>query len=656
MDAHTGFDEATLRWALAEADIVPALLVLTHLTQDFSLLDEAAPHIKGAWSFLESVPADLKARIRDRLVDVLMSAPEAAGSQDPLSDGDIQRMMSAAVGQHVSSEYIPLLLEELRLSDPDPRAVNWRQKPDPKFLDEFKVVIVGAGFAGLCAAIRLKQMGIPFVVLEKNAEIGGTWYENTYPGVGVDTPNHFYSYSFHPYNKWPHHFSKGGEILKYIMEVAEAFDIREHIRFGVEVTDCVFNQNDDRWTVAMTTSSGSVEEMSCRVLVTAVGQLNRPSIPGIPGLTNFGGPVFHTAEWDHDADLKGKRVAMIGTGASAVQAGPSIVDDVSHLTVFQRSPHWVAHNPNYHKEVTAGQLWALENIPYFSEWARFQLFWASSDGFHASLKMDPNWAQPDISLNAANHQYRETLVAHIKRELEGREDLIAKSIPNYPPYGKRMLRDNNWLQMLRKPNVDLVNQSISRINENSIVLSDGTEIPVDVIILATGFQASRVLWPMEIVGRDGVTIRDRWGDDDPRAYLGMTVPEFPNLFVTFGPNTSLAHGGSAIFHFECQVRYICQALRSMIESRSTNIEVKRSVHDEFNERVDEKCREMVWSHTGVKSWYKNEKGRVTVTSPWRLVDYWELTRNFDENDFEIGQRPRSASAQRNIDESYLPIS
>jgi 4-hydroxyacetophenone monooxygenase len=389
--------------------------------------------------------------------------------------------------------------------------------------------------------------------------------------------------------------------------------------------------------VTFRTADITTQAITGNVVISAVGQLNRPSIPPIAGLPLFHGPVFHTARWDRTVDLRGKRVAMIGTGASAVQAGPSIAPDVARLLVFQRTPHWLMNNPNYHKEVSAGNKWAIERIPYFGKWLRFQLFWAGSDGFHASLQMDPDWPMPDNSLNEANYKMRELIIDYVRKELDDDKELLAKVIPAYPPYGKRMLRDNYWYRMLKRPNVELVTGSISYITEDSIVMEDGTVHQVDVIIMATGFQASKMLWPMDIRGRNGRTIRGIWGDDDPRAYLGITVPGFPNLFLTYGPNTNLAHGGSIIFHTECQVRYITQAVREMIENGYTTLEVRTDVHDGYNKLVDEKCRNMVWAHPGVTSWYKNRHNRVTVTSPWRLLDYWKLTQHFVPEEFRAGR-------------------
>jgi 4-hydroxyacetophenone monooxygenase len=642
-------DEAALRSALAEADVAPMLMVLVQLTGDLNILEEVAPHIHGAWSFLQSVPEPLKQKVCDRLVATLQDyvANDRPAPPQPAADV-LQRMMSVGVGQPVPEEYIPLLLEEMRFGEEDTRAVSWHRDPAKLPLRDFKVIVIGAGFGGLCAAVRLKQLGIPFEVLEKNADVGGTWLENEYPGCAVDTPNHFYSYSFHVNNRWTRHFSRRDEIRAYIESVTRHYELRPHIRFEVEATSAAFDEKTGKWRVSWRDREGRAESAECNAVISAVGQLNRPSIPKIRGLDDFKGPLFHTARWDSSIDLKSRRVAMIGTGASAMQAGPSIAPDVAHLRIFQRTPHWAMNNPNYHRSVAAGNTWALEHIPYFSNWLRFQLFWASSDGFHASLQVDPSWKSPDISLNEANQKMRELIVDYVRSELDGDEQLLAKVIPGYPPYGKRMLRDNYWYRMLKRENVTLETDPISHITEDAIVMKDGTVHPVDVIILSTGFQASRMLWPLDIRGRDGHTIRGDWGDDDPRAYLGITVPHYPNLFLIYGPNTNLAHGGSIIFHTECQVRYIMQGLREMVERDYATMEVRQDVHDRYNHRVDETAQGMVWTHPGVTSWYKNDRNRLTVTSPWRLLDYWAMTHHFVPDEFRVaklGQIPKVPGQQ-----------
>lgn len=623
-----------MRAALADADIAPSLMVLAQFGNAGDLLEKAAPHIFGAWSFMEDVPPGLKAEIWERLAATMKAVAADPDSFTPTFDaGELQRIFSRCVGQDVPAEYVPLMMEEMQFSGRDSRAIDWTGGQAPARAKDFHVVVIGAGFAGICAAIRLKQAGISYTVIEKNEAVGGTWFENTYPGCAVDTPNHFFSYSFRSHNDWSKHFSPQKEILDYIVATAEEHGILGDIRFGMEVESADYDAETAQWQVRCRKADGSSEVLAANAVITCVGQLNRPSIPQIPGLDKFPGPVFHTAKWDHSVDLKGKRVAMIGTGASGVQAGPQIAPQAEKLTVFQRSAHWVMKNDNYHREVTDGHRWALNNIPFFTNWNRAQLFWASSDGFHKSLQIDPEWDKPDVSLNADNHRMREQIIAYVREQLDGDEEMMKKVIPSYPPYGKRMLRDAYWFEMLKRDNVELVDGGIREITEKGVVDKDGVLHEVDVIVMATGFNANKILWPMEIRGRTGKTIRDIWGDQDPRAYLGISVPEFPNLFVTFGPNTNLAHGGSAVFHFECQVNFIVKAMRALIESDADAIEVKRDVHDDFNRLVDEKCRNMVWSHPGVDSWYKNKSGRVTVTSPWRLVDYWKLTHEFKPSEY-----------------------
>ncbi|MDB5839275.1 MAG: hapE 3 [Herminiimonas sp.] len=645
-------DEAQLRAALAGADIAPTCMLLAHLSGDLTLLEQVAPHIRGPSAALESVPEPLKQKVRDRLVEVLKDyAATDRAVPNSLPPDVLQRVMNAGVGQSVPPKYVPLLVEEMQLDDRDLRQVDWRRNPAQLPLQDFKVVVIGAGMSGICAGIKLKEAGISHVILEKNSTVGGTWYENSYPDSGVDTPNHIYSFAFYPNPRWTHYYSKRDQIYAYLEDTTDHFGIRPQIRFNVEVETAEFMEDEGRWRVSYRNADGTVETIECNAVISAVGQLNRPSIPDIKGLKDFKGPCFHTARWDHGIDFKGKRVAMIGTGASAVQAGPVIAPEVERLTIFQRGAHWVKHDPNYHREVSAEKKWALEHIPYYYQWYRFQLLWATSDGFHHTLKIDPDWKQQDVSINEANHAMREAAIEHIRKELDGDETLIRKTVPNYPLYGRRVLRDNYWFRMLKRPNVELVTEPIDHVSADSVVTKDGASHAADVLILATGFQTNRMLWPMDVKGRGGVTIRGLWGDDDPCAYLGVSVPQFPNMFLLYGPKTNLAHGGSIIFHTECQVRYIIQALREMIEGGHSTIEVRQDAHDRYNELVDATHKNLVWAHPGVNSWYKNKNNRVTMTTPWSLLDYWKLTKQFDPESYLFGSAgPEQKDLPRTQDE------
>jgi 4-hydroxyacetophenone monooxygenase len=636
-------DREHLVRTLKAADVAPLLMVLVHLGGDPRWLDRVAPYIKGPWSFHEQAPEALKEELRQAVVDLLT---DYASTGRPLPAAPpmelLPKMLDTCTGQHVPAEYHPLVLEEMNLSDVDLKSVQWRRRPAGDKLRNFKVLVVGAGFSGVAMGLKLKEAGIPFTIIEKNEEFGGTWYENSYPGCGVDTANHFYSYSFSVNHDWDHFFAKRDEIFHYIRRTAEATHLTEHVRFGEEVTGAVWDESEAHWRVSTRAANGAMNVLTANCVVSAVGQLNRPALPDIPGLADFEGPAFHTARWNHEADIAGRKVAMIGTGASGMQVGPAIAPIVEKLSIFQRSPHWAMHNPLYFETVTDEKKWVLKNIPFYAKWFRFQLFWSSSDGFHSTLRIDPKWSDQARSINAENAKVREQLEAHIAKELGGDRELIAKSTPNYPPYGKRMLRDNHWYRMLTRPNVDLVTTDIDHIEGDAVVTKDGVRHEADVLVMATGFQARRMLTPMHFEGRDGRTIRKEWGEDDPRAYLGITAPGFPNFFLIYGPNTNLAHGGSAVFHSECQIRYIMQALRELIESGNDAIEVRPEPYLAYQDQVDTAVRGMVWSHPGVTSWYKNKAGRVTQTSPWRLVDYRNLTAELNVADYSF-TRARRAS-------------
>lgn len=625
-----------LRAALESADIVPLLMTLVQLTGDSDLLERMRPHIKGPWDFSESIPDTERREIRERLFVALKQRLAQGGALPALPPEDLLRqMMSVAVGEQVPAEYTAMLREEMALEGHDMRGVEWRRPPDVAALQRFHVVVIGAGMSGLCAAIRLRQIGIPFTVLEKNADVGGTWLENRYPGCGVDTPNHFYCYSFEPNHDWSHFFSKRDELWSYFSHAADRHDIRRDIRFNTEAQRLDWDEGTQRWRIVCRGADGAVRTIEANAVMTAVGQLNRPKIPDIPGLSGFDGPVLHTAQWDPRIEVAGKRVAMIGTGASGMQVGPAMAPLVDRLTVYQRSPHWAAYNPNYHRTVPADTKWALANIPYYARWYRFQLFWGFADGIYPALQVDPTWPDQQRSTNAMNERFRRSMERHIRHQLADAPALVEKSVPPYPPYGKRILIDNRWYEMLKRPNVDLVTDGIERIEGRRIFGRDGQAREHDVVVLATGFKTTRILWPIVIHGRDGRDLQEIWHEDDPRAYLGITVPHFPNLFLVFGPNTALGHGGSAIFQTECQVRYIVQCLRDMVENGWRSLDCRQEVHDAYNRRVDAALDGMVWSHSAMSNWYKNSKGRVVTNWPWRLVDYWAMTAQPNYRDYRI---------------------
>lgn len=626
-------DTGSLRRAIEEADIVPLTMSLVQQTGDLSWLDKIAPHIRGAWDYMQSVPDDLAREIRQAMLQTLLRSGAGEPVMAEPDAATLQHMLSVAVGSEVSAEYIPLIVEQIGFAggEPRPRTAGRATDGSGRVLN---AIVVGAGAAGVYASIRFREAGIPHIIFEKNVDVGGTWFENRYPGCAVDTPNHFYQYSFEPNNDWPNYYSRREAIRDYIAGVAEKHGVREAVRFEAEVVAATYDEQRQVWRVSVRTASG-IETHEASILVTAVGQLNRPAIPSIPGLDAFAGQYVHTASWHDGIDITDKRVVLIGTGASAVQVGPAMVDDVAALTVMQRSAPWVVRSPNMHRLVSEATKWALHNLPFYAQWYRFQLFWGFADGLFPALKIDPEWSDANRSINALNAKLRKSMVRYIEQELEGREDLLEKAIPDYPPYGKRVLADCGWYKMMRRDHVEVVTDPIRRIVAEGVELESGRVVPADVIVFATGFHAARMLWPMDIVGRGGVSIRQVWGDDDPRAYLGMTVPDFPNLFVLYGPNTGLGHGGSAIFLAECQVNFVIGCIELMRERNAGEFEVRRDVASAYQQEIDEELKALVWSHPSVRSWYKNKSGRIVINQPWRLIDYWNATRRPEPEEYHL---------------------
>jgi 4-hydroxyacetophenone monooxygenase len=633
--------------ALAEAHLPALLMSLVHLTGDASLLTpERRPTYvlladgrDGGYS--SEVQADIRARAKMAIGAHLAGAP--LPSQP--TPATIRRMMDWVAGVDIPSHYAPFLMDELGLGDIDTKTPDWSAPELASAARRMKVVVVGAGMSGLLAAIRLKQAGVDFTIIEKNPDVGGTWLENIYPGCRVDNPNHMYSYSFEPNHDFPQFYSTQDVLLAYFRNVADKHDLRAHIRFSTSVEEAVFDEAASAWRIEVKTAEGEREHLTADALITAVGQLNRPKFPDIDGMETFDGPSFHSARWRRDVELAGKRVAVIGTGASAYQFVPRIAPEVERLEVFQRSPPWTFPAPTYHHDVPEGKKWLLEHVPFYGKWYRFWLFWMLTDGFYEGVKADAAWNGPTHAVSAANDALRELVTQAISAQAPDKPELLDKLIPSYPVGGKRALLDNGvWIEALKRDNVELVTTPIEKIAPRGLVTADGELHEADIIIYGTGFHASRFLWPMRIVGKDGVELHTAW-DGDARAYLGMTAPGFPNLFMLYGPNTNIVVNGSIIFFSECSVRYIVGCLKLMAERGAATLEVRKDVHDAFNARVDAANALMAWGSPGVSSWYKNATGRVSQNWPFPLVDYWNATVAPKPEDFVITRKVKAQAAE-----------
>lgn len=625
-------DDSALVQAIDAANLPTLVLVLVQLTGDASIIRSGLRFKRASQQRMDGGLDEASARgLRDRALAVLRAFRDGGAQLPPAPSHELlHELMSFSIGSAVPAEYVAMMIDDMQLRGPVDRSSAISVASD------FSAIIIGAGASGIVASIELSRLGIAHTLIEKNEDVGGTWFENTYPGCRVDLPSHFYAMSFEPNHAWSQYFAPREEIFAYLSGVAEKYGVPERTRFGTEVVSARYDDAQQRWHVLMRDRQGSETTMQANALISAVGQLNRPSVPALTGLERFKGAAFHTAQWRHDVELRGKRVGVIGTGASGMQLVPKLAESCEQVTIFQRSPQWSVPNPDYFRTITPAKQWLLQHVPYYAAWFRFRTFYTSADGLHASVQLDPSWPHPERSLNADNDRIRTLLIEHIRRELGGREDLLAKCVPDYPPFAKRMLLDNGWFRTLTRDNVALVTEDIAQVTETGVELSNGTHHELDALVLATGFQATRFLWPMTITGAHGKTLQAAWGGD-PRAHLGITVPGFPNFFVLYGPNTNLAHGGSIIFHSECQSRYIGGCMRMLLDGGYAALDCKPAVYEASNARLDEAQSRMAWAQPNVRNWYRSEAGRIASTSPYRLVDYWAMTHAPDPNDFTLSR-------------------
>src|SRR5215211_5460318 len=528
-------DDEHIRDALQYADLPALLPALALVTRDFSLLRDDL-RIDPALMMEEQggLTEDQQAAIRQVAFDAIVRYRDGGSVAGPAPTiDDLDRILTYLAGGLPSADYLPMMEEEVALTG-DVRAAHWRKEdiaPDRPFL----VAVIGAGMSGIVAAYRLQQAGVPYVVIDKNPDVGGTWLENTYPGCRVDIPNHYYSYSFAQRDDWPFYFSPRQELHRYFEQCVDEFGIRPNIRFSTEVTSITYDEDAAVWTLELVGKDGREETLEANAVISAVGQLNRPQLPSIEGRESFAGPSFHSAQWDHGVDLTGKRVGVIGTGCSSAQFTPIIAEQVAELEIFQRTPNWFFPMPQYHDPVPEAFQWALQHIPYYRQLYRFWLFWRSAETLRPMAEVDPAWPHQDRSVSELNDMLRVMLTEAIEAQYIDHPELLDKALPKYPPASKRIIVDNGaWSQALKRDNVTLTTVDIERITPDGAVTVDGHLHRFDVLIYATGFQPSRFLMPMKVVGRGGVDLHSSW-DGDARAYLGITIPRFPNFYVLYGP-------------------------------------------------------------------------------------------------------------------------
>lgn len=500
--------------------------------------------------------------------------------------------------------------------------VKTNQEPQPPATAataDFPIAIIGSGFAGIGMAIRLKQAGIhSFTMFERSAEIGGTWRDNTYPGAACDVPSHVYSFSFEPNPQWSRMFAESREIHAYLLRCVEKYGLRPHLRLNTAIIEARFDEARGVWSLR--TSTG--ETVTARVVASGVGGLVDPKLPAIPGLETFQGKMFHTARWDHDYDLTGKRVAVIGTGASAVQVVPAIAPKVGKLSVFQRTAAWVV--PKRDRAFSERAQSRFRKYPLFMRLWRLLLY-SFSEAMGPLIFLDA----PRLS------RIGERMSERHLRHCVADPDLRAKLRPTFQFGCKRMLISDDYWPAFERDNVDLVTDGIVEVRAHSIVTADGREHPIDAIVLATGFALGLATAPFPIVGLGGASLADVWSGGAV-AYKGVTVSGFPNWFIMMGPNTGPGHTSVLVFT-ESQIGYTLQAIRTMIDEDVRYVNVRQDVQDAYNAGIQRRMKHMVWS-SGCSSWYLNPDGENHSLYPGFASEYCARTRKFRPAEYQLVRR------------------
>ncbi|WP_460774665.1 flavin-containing monooxygenase [Microbacterium sp. GXF7504] len=630
-----------LRAYVAKAELPVLLASLAAALRDTSILEDAIrPPLPPMGPYLElhgGMSAEQQARAREVGFEALRRLrDQAIRSVDTLPVGLTDEILDWFTGGRTRDPgYEGQIKHELDIAPDRNGAPGWRFE-DLAAGRPFEVLIVGAGISGIAAAWRLQEAGVPFTWIEGSHTLGGTWWKNHYPGVRLDTPTYGYSFSFAQRTDWPHQFAQGHEVLEYLKDTfTRAGWDDETVEFDTKLESAVFDEERGLWRATTRTSDGRTQEREFQAIMTGVGQLDHPFIPEWPGQESFTGAQMHSQEWDHDVDLAGKRVAVVGTGASAYQIVPAIVDDVEQLYVFQRSAPWMLPAPTYHDLMSDAARWLHAKVPHYGHWFRLWVTAGGIDGRLHIARAEEGWEGVPHSVSRANEEFRQAILERYREQYADRPDLLKIAIPSYPPSAKRMLRDNGvWARALKSPQTRVITSGLASFDETGIVTGDGERLDVDVVIYATGFRPSDYLDPIRIVGRGGREIHDYWGGD-AKAFAGITVPGFPNLFMLMGPNTGGVVGGALHFMIERAAEYAVKSIRTLLEQDAKALDLTQEALDRHIAWVDAESRRMTWGQSYVKTWYQNRFGRVSQVWPFRTSEYWLITEQVDLDDYEL---------------------
>lgn len=624
----TATDE-TIERSVAQADPLILRGLLYQLTGDEDMATMPMVREAFGYSHMDRIANEADVALVQRKTAEFLKGLRDKGVRelDPGPAERLPRSMALIAGAPIVERELEMWTEETGL-DPLARGLKWKNEPPRARKEAFLVVVIGGGISGINAAVHLKSAGIPFVLLEKNPEVGGTWYENRYPGIRVDSPSRGYLHLFGLEFPHPYSFCPGDQNLRYMKWIVDRFGLAEHIVYDTEVNSAIWDEAAQVWDVTATGPDGS-RGWRANAVISCVGFLSRPQMPSIPGLETFEGVASHTARWPRDLDLTGKRVAIIGSGASGYQMTPVVAKVAEHTYLFQRTPSWCYATPSYVSPLPEEVLWVDRNIPFYVNFARFRMGrMYGPDTTVKTLLVDDDFVDPHTR-SPMNKAMRDACVAFIEEKLAGRPDIVEKMTPVAPPMTSRPIRvdpDDNVYVALMQDNVSLVTDPITRITPKGIE-AGGVEYEVDVIALASGFKANDFLWPMEVRGRDGARVETLWEKDGPRAYIGSMLPGFPNFFMAYGPNTNNFGGLQVIDLLEIEIRFALQCIAGLIEGNQSSVDVTLDAYWRYNEELDRVESRMIYKDPRAFNYYTNEHGRSCVNGPVDIRRMWNWLRD-----------------------------
>lgn len=620
--------QPTLAQTIDSIEPVIALLSLVHLTGDRSLLHKYGPGLEGTQHQLreafvavngeighrEADPA-LVADIRAQLLQRMQHYPKPVLTH--LDPALFREMARLALAFDMPEHSLQPAYQHAGFTT-DTRI----HVPELTPPEDFKVLVVGAGMMGINAAVKLQQSGFEFTVVEAMHDVGGTWLVSTYPGAAVDTPSILYSYSFDPNPSWTKYYPNGPEFLTYLKDVVDRHALRDRIHFNTRVHGAQWDEARKLWTVE-STHNGQQRIYEANILVVAVGPNNRPKLPDIDNLDAFAGPVVHTAAWDNSVELAGKHVVQIGVGCSGVQLATAIADQVGTLDIIMRQPEYILPNAQARADVDPLDRHAQETIPFVAQWRRLQGMASSLQDMKGMMSIDPEWQASTGRISQFNDAITDMSINFLKGKFPDDPDMVRKLTPDYPLFAKRPILDCGYYDTLQKPNVNLVQGALAACEKDAVVLADGTRIPCDVLLLATGYHLD-FCTQFDISGRHGKTLRDVF-TPTPYAYEGQMVPDFPNLFITGGPNSYLVANHAVVS--EQQIHWMMELLQQMVDENVSSLDVRAEACAEYNKGIAESLELTCWVNKGTAhGYYRHASGKVVLAIGRHNSEIWHDTR------------------------------